>query len=778
MNAVHDHIPTYPGPTSRKFMQLPPIQTSFAVNPPQRAQPPNPDRTIRTESPPKLANATTETPPPKQRTSRGGILALFRWKKVAKSSEIHEELDTTEKGAQGLRRPTSRGAQASHNTMILPTSRENAAAAPSSRTLRRQSSKPRPKSKSLKKELRIRTPTTWDPPPLFQAYPQAIKFASLRAPIVSTDAILGSNNEKENTNTRQNSKPANVDIKVAERRTYFKRKLKRTSAEPIPKEDWTRNLYVLITSGYFLQYAGEGSFDRLPEKVMALSKESAAFASDAISGEHWVLQISRFSDEDGVKSDKDQGSIMKKIGFQRDTKRSDPSFLLVLDSPEEMDSWLRVVRGWTESMGGKKYHHEAGACDASENAGGKGDEKLSHRYSMRSDAFQYSRRRWEPAAGLNFRNAVREERGLNPAIPLSPTSTMRKRSIGSQLSVDSPAHSNSTVSINQIYLDHLRGSHTFSYASTGAKTLSTSRGSSPRPSPRPVPAKPHFSSADHASSLDEGATPIPELPVYRRASTQRSLRTSVDTNIASRSNSRSESRSPRPVSMRRSPSRQYTPPSAPNFSIPAFAKRNSTVTRGQSSSTDQASKPLIDDTEPSRVLSVPAAELRTEAKNPFLPLPHSSSSHELSLLPPKDERPLPRRLSTFQYSRGIQPRHLLIENSLPPHPPPRSALPAVPTREPRSDQSAISSHSSESRQLGRPLSMQVRSDPVKLLHHRLPHSISEDKQDFDSPSQPLREFLPRPDRCALLHPAERSKIRNRRSMPEIDLLAPLPNFHL
>lgn len=55
---------------------------------------------------------------------------------------------------------------------------------------------------------------------------------------------------------------------------------------PFTKVEWTRKIFILVTSGYLLQYASAGSFDRVPEKMMKLGKDSVAFASDAIPGKH------------------------------------------------------------------------------------------------------------------------------------------------------------------------------------------------------------------------------------------------------------------------------------------------------------------------------------------------------------------------------------------------------------------------------------------------------------------------------------------------------------
>ncbi len=778
MNAIAAPIAVQSGPLPRLVMQPPPLQTSFAGNPNQRVRPPNPNDVTPTEPPTKLVSITTETLILKHRPSRGGLLALFKRKKVARNLETHEEHGTSADGGQATYRHASRDTQASHNAAKPSIGQGNVATVPRSRTLRRQSSTPGPRSKSLKQERTIRTPTTWDPPPLFQAYPQAVKYASLRAPTVSADAILRSNGNKKTKNTgqivMQSATPPNAvsaDANVAKRKGYSGRKPKYTLTEPIPKEFWTDNLYVLVTSGYFLQYTGEGSFDRLPEKIMALSKDSAAFASDAISGEHWVLQVSQTSDDNGIQSDKDQDSIMKKIGLLRDSKRSASSFLLVLDSPEEMDSWLRAVRGEIESMGGKKYRPDATTCGSTEDSPTKEFEKLSHRYSMGRDLEQNPGKRWEPAPDVSFGNVVRENEGSKVVAGQSTSSTVLRRSIASQISSDSPTVSNSTPSVNQTYLDQLRGSHRLSYASTGAKTLSTSRGSSPGPSPRPAPAKLHFPLLEHASTLGEEVMPISISTKFRRASVQNSSRTSIYPSSASGSTSRSASRSPRPLSTRRSSPGQHTPPAALNFSVPTSSKRHSIVTRVPFLSMNQTSTSPVDDNESSLVPSSPPTELSTEADDLVQSLPHSSSWYELSSPPLKNGRPLPRRLSSLQYSRGISPRHLPADQLLSPHPPPKTALPAVPRHLVVADQKAIDVHLSQSRHLRRPMSMQVRSDPIKQIHHHLPESILEDKQNFDRGPNSLLDVTARPDFFDSPLLVHQSKLRNHRSMPEIDLPA-------
>lgn len=148
--------------------------------------------------------------------------------------------------------------------------------------------KPSPKSsKSSTKSSPRRPPRTsaaWDPPPLFQAYPQAIKHATLSASTLSADAILRMSNHKRNGSTIRDeiaqTGSDGVDLSPAARKTErAKSKHRRQISGSISKAEWTQKIYVLVTSGYLLQYAGEGSFDRLPEKSKTLSSLAFSFSA-------------------------------------------------------------------------------------------------------------------------------------------------------------------------------------------------------------------------------------------------------------------------------------------------------------------------------------------------------------------------------------------------------------------------------------------------------------------------------------------------------------------
>ncbi|KAB8303498.1 hypothetical protein EYC80_004911 [Monilinia laxa] len=233
--------------------------------------------------------------------------------------------------------------------------------------------------------------SVFDPPPLFKSYPQSVKHARLAAPTLSADTIIRISNHNRNNSLRDEI-PQKADTgadQVKEDKKIIT-KHKRQKSGSISKGDWTEKIFVLATSGYLLQYSGEGNFDRLPEKIIQLGKESVAFASDVIPGKHWVLQVSQSMNSDGVPTS-DSRSLLSRLAFRSpDYRRNATSLLLVLDSAEEMDSWIAILRKEIESLGGKKQTTEVGTV--------KTDEKPpelkiqpSHRYPIqRRDSDQFS----------------------------------------------------------------------------------------------------------------------------------------------------------------------------------------------------------------------------------------------------------------------------------------------------------------------------------------------------------------------------------------------------
>ncbi|KAG4435665.1 hypothetical protein IFR05_008860 [Cadophora sp. M221] len=350
-------------------------------------------------------------------------------------------------------------------------------------------SKPTPKSPSTKSSPRppTRTSAAWDPPPLFQAYPQAIKHAQLSASTLSADAILRMSNHRRNNSLRDEiaqTEPTDLTTAAAKKAEKAKSKHKRQISGSLSKADWIQKIFVLVTSGYLLQYSGEGSFDRLPEKMMQLGKDSVAFASDVIPGRHWVLQISQAMDSDGTPAS-DSRSLLSRLAFRgADYRRSATSLLLVLDSAEDMDSWIAVVRREIEALGGKKHVSETGKP--------KPDDKImqlraqpSHRYLIHRNTDEATDPPSPRMPSFGPPPWIKEkDNELQKKLDEATSELIRPQSSCIRPSTGHHSIAGSVTSNDGRQLESLRdSSHRFSYVSSGQRTLITSQGSSPASSP-------------------------------------------------------------------------------------------------------------------------------------------------------------------------------------------------------------------------------------------------------------------------------------------------------
>lgn len=315
----------------RRGVALPPLQTTFQ-KPSQRLRRPTPVQAAMTEKDKQLI--PVEDAALRRKSSKGGIFGLFARNKSYKGprsqanpetiNEAGEEQKT--EGTDGAVQPSTEADQVSpvvdgqclaRDISMVPDG-QVASASPD----RKRSRGGAARSKSFKKE-----PTTWDPPPLFQAYPQAIKHSSLSSPSISADVILRHQRSRKNhapASSHPTAKAETDDLNNpnSEKRSRGEKKRQRAH-EIILNDQWAQKIYVLVTSGYILQYAGDGRFDRLPEKIMPLCKDSAAFASDAIPGKPWVLRVCQETlDEDNDCSLQGSKAGFSPFTFLNQTRRS------------------------------------------------------------------------------------------------------------------------------------------------------------------------------------------------------------------------------------------------------------------------------------------------------------------------------------------------------------------------------------------------------------------------------------------------------------------------
>ncbi|CAK7221009.1 hypothetical protein SCUCBS95973_004350 [Sporothrix curviconia] len=354
------------------------------------------------------------------------------------------------------------------------------------------------KAKKPTAPLRSRTPgsstrpvrgslATWDPPPLFQAYPQAVKHAQLPICTTSVDILMRLQAATNGTGADAGDAPEDRAAATEKAAEKPKRRHRRNASGSSMKLEWVSKIYVLVTSGYLLQYSAEGSFDRLPEKILPISRDSAAFASDLIPGRHWVLRVCASMDAGGLQTT-DSRSIFSRFPFRGNERRHASTFLMVFEGAEEMESWITILRREIEQLGGKKHLSETGKPKA-ERAAVDPRFQVSQRTLVVRDPERFSRI-LNPNDVANMlrsppppQNIGGQTAHLHPNHHLetpSPSPLNEREPMSDDVST-----TNSVYSHDGRQLENLRDSagNRFSYISTGQRTVVTSDSSSPPCSP-------------------------------------------------------------------------------------------------------------------------------------------------------------------------------------------------------------------------------------------------------------------------------------------------------
>jgi len=531
-----------------------------------------------------------------QRESRGGLRSIFTRNKtnpeinrsvsptkeavdaqnslLEKSSSFTRKTDAGMDPSPGLVYAKSTAStperKAALRMSIMPKSKK---ARPMSRGNPKQSAKP------VSKPPR-RTLAAWDPPPLFQAYPQAIKHAQLSSSTLSADSILRISNHRRNSSIREDITQSGLGAEAAQ--TAAAKRIEKTRSKhqrqlsgSLSKADWTQKIYMLVTSGYLLQYSGEGSFDRLPEKMMQLGKDSVAFASDVIPGKHWVLQISQAMDSDGVPAP-DPRSLFSRLTFRgADYRRTATSFLLILDSAEDLESWITAVRREIEALGGKKYVSETGKPKVDEEVM-RLKAQPSQRFLVQRDPDRFSNPstprtssyepQWTHSGEVEYQE---------PMVP----SLRTQYAVGPSANRLSVATSSASHD-SQPYESLKDNSFRLSYMSSGQRTLVTSQGSTPTCSP----TQETFITIAESRIVDyvEEVRPPPNATAIsdRRRSMQAMQKPTIQT-YASEFHATSRASQPRPHSTYSGLGRPtiVPSPSMPNFSVPHSVSKRYTLAR-------------------------------------------------------------------------------------------------------------------------------------------------------------------------------------------------------
>ncbi|KAI2465079.1 hypothetical protein F4781DRAFT_435749 [Annulohypoxylon bovei var. microspora] len=490
----------------------------------------NRSRDIRRARPPDITvirnEARVPLRPPK-RESRIGLRNIFSKSKMVKEEKIVEEAPSSRDSSRyGGKRsslvdignwPQRLHPSRSEVTLLSspPSSVKSPASATSSASSRlRQNSitvnqgKLRQQGSSKARD----SVTGFIPPPLFQMYPQAIKYASLPACVTSIDALSRLNELKDNSPHNEFSR-SNIALDQGEPSGFGRKGETERRKKSKHAPEWTSKVYALVTSGYLLQYTGEGRFDRLPEKILHLTRDSAAYASDLIPGKHWVVQVASSTDADGNPA-LDAKSLRSKLALRGVEKRQVSNMLLVFESPEGMDTWLAILRREIELLGGKKKLSETGKPEMDN--GTMLRNQSSQRTLVVRDPARFSRI-ISPDFSWNQENAL-----ADPTEPSEPEPAEPRLERMSESTVDDGS---SMVSSDGQRLDSLRDSgsgsgssgssgssnNRLSFISSGQRTIVSSAESSPTTSP----IRASFSSHGEEQLFQLNQKPLPPTPEVR-----------------------------------------------------------------------------------------------------------------------------------------------------------------------------------------------------------------------------------------------------------------------
>ncbi|KAI9671674.1 MAG: hypothetical protein M1831_003202 [Alyxoria varia] len=340
---------------------------------------------------------TEETDPPLKpaKSTKSSLFNLFSKPNVEQARGYHEtNLESPQ--TPNIPPPHNASRRASLKPLPAPPKPARASSITSTKSTpsRRRSFKPsaghRPKQDS-NGNIPCQLAANWEPPPLLQAYPQALRHCLMRDPdnCFETYAPGTELNEGETLRSRPGT-PHKSRASTASKRKDMESRGSDTSGELCGPAK--QNIYILVTSGYILQYAGDGPCERKPQKILKLCAESAAFASDLIPGKPYVLQVLQKPDDSNINVYAPKKSLLSKVisASHLPKRRYTRSMILVFSDPNEMNGWMESIRKEVDRLSGRRKrpattaHHAASDKAAQPNLGPQRVITLTRKSSMES----------------------------------------------------------------------------------------------------------------------------------------------------------------------------------------------------------------------------------------------------------------------------------------------------------------------------------------------------------------------------------------------------------
>ncbi len=514
---------------------------------------------------------------------------------------------------------------------------------------------------------------TWEPPPLFQALSQSIKHATVQACVFPPEVLMRTQSQRRQFEQLRDRMDHVRDLSTISEIASEAKKLEKTHKRFISNSsqnsftpELVDKVYVLVPTGYILQYTRSGPFDRSPEKVLKLGKESAAFACDLIPGKHWVLQISSRAHDDGTIEPGPRNNLLARLRSQNSAVRKGASsFLLVLESAEEMDAWMTSVRREIDSIAGIKIKEEDVRASTSIDEAKASTEitnpvdKVQRDHetttkSARSDSPPHSQYSGSPKI---VASDWETEGSVRTASLAESSSEYSSRRGTTRQSIEMASTASTPVSQYQVQLDQLRRRSRFSFVSNGTTVSGPgTRNTSPDSSP-----------VSH-SPVKEDASLMVEPEPLRSAMSLKSFHMNPSNNSVT---SRRRSMQPLPVTDEHFPSSSELPAKRQRHSLYAC-----TLPAGPGIENLSTTKPILLPKKP----PTPQALKTTENVTPHIVTAQSAPlkiQTELMnpvpvTVPTETREDSPLRPNGRSYS--IPPRVSTIS------PPPPHALPPMPPR--------------------------------------------------------------------------------------------------
>lgn len=584
----------------------------------------------------------------KRRESRMGLRHIFSRSRLTKERDAETERNNAPRHVAELQMPTMDAFYTT--TLHKPTSNSSSDAASQQTSRGRSPSRgTQPYNQNTGATNAVRrssiAPSTqsdhiaaWEMPQLFKANPQALRQATLPAVTLASETVLRLHEKKTTVSTD------GADQVIQKPKYKAKKKHRRNTS--LSQLEWTTKIYLLTTSGYLLQYTGDGSYDRQPEYALRLNQNSAAFVTDCIPGQHWVLQVCSSAKSDPVRSQEPK-SLLAKFPFRMREKQETSNILMNFESPGEMNGWMAVLRAQIEKLGGRRKLSETGQPQAS------------------------------PADAVRERSTsrpiiVRDPKRFSRGHPQSPMRGDSRQDSDDTLKAgefeqlhdqgaDDTSTTTSLVSQDGKRLDSLRDSgNRYSYVSSGHPTVITSTTSSPSNSPttdsftrNSVETSSSCDNLESLKPLEPRPRPNASVIASRRNSSLQTGGLFINLNTDSSATVRDSDMTPTPTG-NELPEREFAN-ATPNFSVPKSSSRRYSHVRVSSRESSSPPTPPKDN----------AVSFRSNRGKPPPSLRHSrplsmvadqsSPRTELPARPPTaDQANRPLSPATERYRRGAR----------------------------------------------------------------------------------------------------------------------------